>query len=199
MFLLVGLGNPGKKYENTRHNVGFQAVDEIIRRFSFSDAGNKFQSLCASGMLGNKKLFIIKPQTYMNRSGSAVQAATAFYKIPPQNIVVIHDDLDLAVGKVKAKLGGGAGGNNGLKDIDRHLGQNYRRIRIGIGHPGDRDIVADHVLQPIPKRDRPAIDAVIDAIAEHLEPAFGEEFPANFMNQVSLKLNPPTHQPKPTE
>lgn len=187
MFLLVGLGNPGKDYENTRHNIGFKAVDEIIRRFSFIPKGTKFNSELFLGEVNGQKLVAIKPQTFMNRSGQAVGEAARFYKILPRNVIVIHDDLDLMVGKIKAKIGGGSGGQNGIKDIDRHMGQDYRRIRIGIGHPGEKHLVSSYVLKPFAKSEEAEIEKVLEIVSDVFEDALAEEFPAKFMNTVGLK------------
>ena len=188
MFLLVGLGNPGKDYENTRHNVGFKAVDEIIRRFSFIETGTKFNSQCYSGQIEAQKVIAIKPQTFMNRSGQAVGEAARFYKIAPENVIVIHDDIDLEVAKIKAKIGGGSGGQNGLKDIDRHLGKDYRRIRIGVGHPGDKNLVSSYVLKPFGKSEWEQVETKIELMAESIEKAISPIFPADFMNEIGLRL-----------
>lgn len=144
--LLVGLGNPGKRYQNNRHNIGFRIIDALVDRYGLDKAKDKFDSELYSGQFEDQKIIAIKPQTYMNLSGRPVLSFAKFYKIPMEEIVVIHDDIDLAPGKVKVKLGGGAGGHNGLKSIDQNLGQNYYRIRFGVGHPGDKDLVADYVL-----------------------------------------------------
>lgn len=188
MFLLVGLGNPGKDYENTRHNIGFKAVDEIICRFSFAENGTKFNSQLFSGHIGNQKVIVLKPQTFMNRSGQAVGEAARFYKVAPEQVIVIHDDIDLMVGKIKAKVGGGSGGQNGLKDIDRHIGNAYRRIRIGVGHPGDKDLVSGYVLKPFPKSEWDMVEAKLTLIAESVEKAFSDAFPADFLNEIGLKV-----------
>ncbi len=188
MFLLVGLGNPGKGYEDTRHNTGFKAVDEIIRRFSFIENGKKFNSLCFSGQLAGQKTIAIKPQSFMNRSGQAVGEAARFYKILPEHIIVLHDDLDIAIGKVKAKIGGGSGGQNGIKDIDNHLGVGYRRIRIGIGHPGDKNQVSNYVLKPFSKAELTEVELLLDIISDSIEQATTADFPAEFMNTIGLKI-----------
>ena len=139
MFLVVGLGNPGKDYTNTRHNIGFMAAEEIHCRHNFSPFKSKFDGLIAEGSINNQKVLLLKPQTFMNLSGNSVIQVAKFYKIPPQNIVVIHDDKDLALGKLKAKNGGSAGGHNGLKNIDSHIGNEYNRIRIGVGSPKEHN------------------------------------------------------------
>ena len=160
--LVVGLGNPGSEYARNRHNIGFMAADVLVRRHSFGPWRTKFQGDIAEGMIGGDKVLILKPMTYMNLSGQSVGAAARFLKIPVEDIVVLHDELDIAPGRLKVKRGGGAGGHNGLKSIDSHLGQNYRRVRMGIGHPGDRDLVADYVLSSPSPTDRKAIEEAMD-------------------------------------
>lgn len=135
MYLVVGLGNPGKEYAETRHNIGFMAADEIHGRYNFSPFKAKFEGLLAEGIIDGEKTLLLKPQTFMNLSGNSVGKVASFYKIPAENIIVIHDDKDLALGKLKAKIGGSAGGHNGLKNIDSQIGQNYNRIRVGVGSP----------------------------------------------------------------
>lgn len=164
MWLFVGLGNPGPKYAHTRHNIGFMAVDEIVRRHSFSAWDKKFQGEVSMGQLGDDKVLLLKPQTFMNLSGVSVQAAAAFYKIPPAQIVVFHDELDLAPGRSRAKKGGGAGGHNGLKSIDKALGQDYWRVRLGIGHPGNPDMVSSYVLHDFAKDDDRWLVPLLDEI-----------------------------------
>jgi len=160
MFLIVGLGNPGREYENTRHNVGFLIADEMRRLHNFSSPKIKFHSELSEGHIDGQKILIQKPLTYMNLSGNSVIQAAKFLKIDLENIIVIHDDLDLAVGKVKVKTGGGNGGHNGLRDIDAHIGKEYQRVRIGIGHPGNKDMVSDYVLHKFGKEDREIIDSI---------------------------------------
>jgi PTH1 family peptidyl-tRNA hydrolase len=169
MWLLVGLGNPGKEYENTRHNIGFKAVDEIIHRFSFSGAQKKFHGQLHSGMIGNEKTLALKPSTFMNHSGVSVMEAVNFYKIPLENVIVFQDELDLVVGKVRIKTGGGAGGHNGIKDIDARIGKNYHRVRIGIDHPGQAHQVSGYVLKPFSKEDIATIEPLTWRISEHAE------------------------------
>lgn len=167
MFLIVGLGNPGKEYDRTRHNAGFMAVDALAEAYSFAPFRNKFDGLIAEGQIEGEKCYILKPQTYMNLSGNAVVKAANFYKILPQNIVVIHDDMDLPLGKMKAKLGGGAGGHNGLKSIDAAITPNYNRIRIGVGHPKDGgEAVVNHVLSRFDKADEELIMQNIEDIVK---------------------------------
>jgi PTH1 family peptidyl-tRNA hydrolase len=145
MVLIVGLGNPGTQYEKNRHNVGFMAVDAIHQAYCFSPWKNRFHSLASEGLLEGRKIYLLKPQTFMNLSGQSVGEIARFYKIDLKDILVIHDELDLPEGKVRIKTGGGHGGHNGLKSIDAHLGKEYRRLRLGIGHPGHKALVNKHV------------------------------------------------------
>lgn len=199
MILVVGLGNPGAEYARNRHNIGFMAADELVRRHSFGPWRSKFQGELAEGTIGGEKVLVLKPLTYMNLSGQSVAAAARFLKVPVEDVVVIHDELDLPPGKLRVKRGGGAGGHNGLKSIDQHLGQNYRRVRLGIGHPGDKDRVAGYVLHDFAKAEQawlePLIDAVADALPQLLK---GDE--AGFMNRVSVLTAPPKQKKeKPAE
>ncbi len=189
MFLVVGLGNPGAEYAATRHNVGFMAADEIHRRYNFSPFKSKFNGLIAEGNIEGEKVYLLKPQTFMNLSGNSVVQAANFYKILPQNIVVIHDDMDLPTDKIKAKLGGGSGGHNGIKSIDSHITPNYNRIRIGVGHPAGRneDSVVNHVLSGFSKTDKENIEADIDLVADLL-PIMLQKGVAEFSNQLGMKL-----------
>lgn len=192
MLLLVGLGNPGAKYERNRHNIGYMALDEIVRRHSFGPWRARFQGLACEGRLGSEKVLALKPATYMNLSGQSVGEARRFYKLGLEDIVVIHDELDLAPGKLRVKTGGGSAGNNGVKSLTRHLGAGYRRVRIGIGHPGDRDEVANYVLRDFARADQAWIGELIGAIAGAAERlAAGDD--AGFMNDVALELRPNEH------
>ncbi|MEJ1958125.1 MAG: aminoacyl-tRNA hydrolase [Nitrosomonadales bacterium] len=156
--LIVGLGNPGREYEATRHNAGWWWVDEFAQAHQFTfKTESKFHGMTARGQAESRELFLLKPQTFMNHSGRAVAALTQFYQIPPQQILVVHDELDLPPGSAKLKLGGGHGGHNGLKDIITHLGtRDFWRLRIGIGHPGERNDVTNFVLNP-PRREEMAL------------------------------------------
>ncbi|MBQ8750313.1 MAG: aminoacyl-tRNA hydrolase [Alphaproteobacteria bacterium] len=166
MFLVVGLGNPGEEYSKTRHNIGFMAVDEIHNRYNFSPFKSKFEGLISEGTIDNEKVLILKPQTYMNLSGNSVVKVAKFYKISPQNIVVIHDDKDLALGKLKAKIGGSAGGHNGLKNIDSQIGQDYNRIRIGVGSPKEHNTdTISFVLSRFSKSEIEKLSTEIEFIA----------------------------------
>lgn len=190
MFLVVGLGNPGAEYANTRHNVGFMAADEIHRRYNFSAFRAKFDGLIAEGNIDGEKVYLLKPQTFMNLSGNSVVKAASFYKILPQNVVVIHDDMDLPIDKMKAKIGGGAGGHNGLKSIDSCITPNYNRIRLGIGHPNIKaeEVVVNHVLSSFSKADKAILDQNIDIVADLL-PILLKKGVAEFSNQLGMKLN----------
>jgi PTH1 family peptidyl-tRNA hydrolase len=185
MLLLVGLGNPGDQYFDNRHNVGFMAVDEIVRRHRFPPWRAKFQSQVSEGLLGIGKVMVMKPQTFMNRSGQAVSQAAHFYKLSAEDIVVFHDELDLPPGKLRMKQGGGHAGHNGLRDIERHMGPNFKRVRIGIGHPGDKSRVTNYVLSDFANSEDSWLDPLLDAIADaapHL--ATGQD--EKFMTRVAL-------------
>lgn len=190
MILVVGLGNPGTEYARNRHNIGFMAADELVRRHSFGPWRTKFQGEIAEGMVAGHKVLALKPMTYMNLSGQSVAQAARFLKIPVEDVVVIHDELDLPPARLRVKRGGGAGGHNGLKSIDQHLGQNYRRIRIGIGHPGDRDRVSGYVLHDFAKADQVWIDPLLDAVAATF-PMLADGDDAGFMNRVTTLTAPP--------
>ncbi|MEC8066377.1 MAG: aminoacyl-tRNA hydrolase [Pseudomonadota bacterium] len=156
MFLVVGLGNPGSKYENNRHNIGFKAVDDIFHRFSFSAWSQKFNADMAKGSIDQHKVVLLKPMTYMNNSGESVQKAMAYFKIKPENVIVLHDELDLPPLKVRYKLGGGNGGHNGLKSIQQRIGTaDFYRFRIGVGHPGSKERVSGYVLSDFSKTEIP--------------------------------------------
>ncbi|MGE3622307.1 MAG: aminoacyl-tRNA hydrolase [Bdellovibrionales bacterium] len=163
--LIVGLGNPGSEYENTRHNIGFMAVDAIAERYGLPPWKKKFKSLITGG-----DFLLQKPLTYMNLSGEAVGEAMRFHKLAPENVIVFHDDLDLLPGQVRIKQGGGAGGHNGLKSLDAHIGPDYWRIRIGIGHPGVKgDAVTNYVLGPFAKADGAWVEPLLDNLAKEFD------------------------------
>jgi len=189
MLLLVGLGNPGEKYERHRHNVGYMAVDAIADAHRFGPARRKFQGELREGDIGGDKAIALKPLTYMNDSGLSVGAAMRFYKLAPADVVVFHDELDLAAGKIKAKQGGGNAGHNGLRSIDDHIGPDFRRVRIGIGHPGDKTRVTGHVLGDFAKADRDWLDPLLAAIAKSAP--FLVEGDARFATAVAQALAPP--------
>lgn len=187
MLLFAGLGNPGAKYANNRHNVGFMAADAIARRHSFSPWSKKFQGLIAEGTLAGEKIILIKPQTFMNLSGQAVGEALRFYKLAPSALTVFYDEIDLAERKLRVKTGGGAGGHNGIRSIDDHVGNAYRRVRIGIGHPGVKELVHGHVLGDFAKADRQWLDPLLDAIADNAEMIVRGDEPG-FMNKISVAV-----------
>ncbi len=195
MRLFVGLGNPGAKYEKHRHNVGFMAVDAIARALRFDDPRAKFQAHAREGLIdgpaGSDKVLLLKPQTYMNESGRAVGEAARFYKIPPENVVVFYDELDLAPGKVKVKRGGGAAGHNGIRSIDPVIGNDYLRVRIGIGHPGSRERVTGHVLGDFAKADHDWLDPLLDAMARACPLLLAADDGARFMTEVARLTAPP--------
>jgi peptidyl-tRNA hydrolase, PTH1 family len=186
MLLWVGLGNPEPGMARNRHNIGFMALDVIADRHGFSPWRQRFKGLTAEGSIGGQKVLALKPMTYMNASGEAVQAASAFYKLPVDAITAFHDELDLAGGKVRVKRGGGAAGHNGLRSMDRHLGgPDYWRVRLGIGHPGSKERVLGHVLGDFGKDDRPWLIAVLDAVADAAAMLAGGR-PDEFMTRVAL-------------
>jgi PTH1 family peptidyl-tRNA hydrolase len=187
MLVFAGLGNPGAKYENNRHNVGFMAADAIARRHSFSPWSRKFQGLISEGTLAGEKILLIKPQTFMNLSGQSVGEALRFYKLEPSALTVFYDEIDLAAGKLRIKVGGGSGGHNGIRSLDQHVGNAYRRVRIGVGHPGVKEMVHGHVLGDFAKADREWLDVLLAAIADDAALlAKGDD--NSFMNRVTLAL-----------
>jgi peptidyl-tRNA hydrolase, PTH1 family len=194
--LVAGLGNPGVEYARHRHNAGFMAADVIADRYRFAPWRARFHGLIAEGALGGRKTFLLKPMTYMNDSGIAVGAAARFYKLPVSAVVVIHDEIDLAAAKLKVKAGGGDAGNNGLRSITASLGPDYRRVRIGVGHPGEKGRVHGHVLSNFAKADEDWLVPMLDAIAEAAPYLAGDD-DAGFMNKVAVMLKPPVKKPKP--
>jgi len=192
VLVLVGLGNPGAKYARHRHNVGFMAVDAIAETHGFDSARKKFRADIREGYLsgpsGRKKALIVKPQTFMNESGRAVGEIARFYKLDAGDFVVFYDELDLAPGKIRAKIGGGAAGHNGIRSIDAHLGADFARIRIGIGHPGDKSKVTGHVLGDFSKSDADWLDPLLSALAASAPSILIDE--KRFVSDVAVKLNP---------
>ena len=193
MYLLVGLGNPGSDYASNRHNIGFLAVDDIHRYYSFPPYRTKFQGEVADGTIAQEKVLILKPATFMNESGCSVAEATQFYKIKPENVIVLHDELDLAPGKIRAKKGGGLAGHNGLKSIAAHIGQEFHRVRIGIGHPGDKDRVTGHVLKDFSKADQDWVEPLLDAMTVSIDKLIAGD-DSGFATKVALIFNPPKDQ-----
>jgi len=185
MFLIVGLGNIGKAYENTRHNFGFIVVDEIIKNYNFNNPSKKFTSELYQGKIKDDEVIIIKPQTFMNKSGIATSQVKAFYKTPIENVIVFHDDLDLEFGKVKVKVGGGAGGHNGLKSIDSMIGKNYTRVRLGIGRPENKDAVHGYVLGRFNVDEQKIVEAVKGKISDLISDLFKDR--VGFLNKFYLK------------
>ena len=186
MLLWVGLGNPEPAMARQRHNIGFMAVDRIAARHGFGPWRARFKGWTAEGTLGGERLTLLKPGTYMNASGESVQAAAGFFKLPPGSITAFHDELDLAPGKLRVKLGGGAAGHNGLRSMDRMLGSpDYWRVRLGIGHPGHKDRVTGHVLGDFAKVDQDWLLALLDTVAEQA-PLLAAGKPEEFMTKVAL-------------
>ena len=190
MLLLAGLGNPGRRYAENRHNVGFMAVDRIVRRHGFGAWRRRFQGQLAEGLLASERVLCLKPLTFMNHSGRSLGEAVRYLKIPLERLIVLHDELDLAPGKLRVKSDGGHGGHNGLRSIDAHIGRAYRRVRIGIGHPGHKDLVHDYVLRDFSSADRQHIETLLDAIADEL-PRLAAGDNAGFMSRVAHLTQPP--------
>jgi PTH1 family peptidyl-tRNA hydrolase len=206
MKLFVGLGNPGAEHALNRHNVGFMAVDAIAASHNFPAWRNRFSSLVTEGRLGREKVLLLKPQTYMNESGRAAGEAMRFYKLDEEDIIVFHDELDLAPGKVRVKVGGGVAGHNGLKSLTAHLGNDYARVRIGIGHPGHRDLVTDYVLRNFAKADHDWLEPLLGAIAEaapHLADGAYDKFQSQAAHETQAKpeqvKKAPRTKPSPRE
>ncbi len=191
MLLLVGLGNPGRDYARSRHNIGFMALDEIADRYGFSAFRRRFHGLVAEGHIADKKVLALKPTTYMNESGRSVAEAVRFYKLPVEDVLVIHDEIDLVAGKVRVKRGGGSAGHRGIKSLDAHLdAPDYRRVRLGVGHPGQRGRVNKHVLGDFSKTDREGwVSEELAAIADAM-PDLVRGDDAGFMNRLALALRP---------
>ena len=189
MFLIAGLGNPGASHAGHRHNIGFMAADALHRRHEFAPWCSRFKSETAEGRIAGEKVLLLKPQTYMNRSGEAIGEAMRYYKLGTDRLLVLYDELDLAPGKLRIKIGGGAGGHNGIRSIDANCGKDYRRIRLGIGHPGDKSRVQRHVLGDFAKADAAWRDPLLEAVSEHM-PLLVQGEDATFMNRVTLAVAP---------
>jgi PTH1 family peptidyl-tRNA hydrolase len=188
MLLFVGLGNPGARYAQNRHNVGFMVVDEIARRHSIGPWRRRFQGVAAEGPIAGERVLLLKPETYMNDSGRAVAEAAHFYKVPVGDIVVAHDEIELPPGKVRVKVGGGIAGHNGLRSISAHVGNDYRRVRIGVGHPGVKELVHPHVLSDFAKSERAWVEALCEIIADNAALLVkGQD--ASFQNKVHLAMD----------
>jgi peptidyl-tRNA hydrolase, PTH1 family len=191
MRLLVGLGNPGARYARNRHNIGFMALAAIARCHGVSGFRSRFKSELADGVIGGERRLLLKPQTFMNDSGEAVAEAARFFKIAPSEIAVIHDEIDLRPGKLRVKRGGGNAGHNGLRSIDALIGPDYWRVRIGVGHPGVKELVQPYVLQNIPEGEvklwvRPLLDAIAETI-----PLLLSDQPDAFMSEIARRFIPP--------
>jgi PTH1 family peptidyl-tRNA hydrolase len=194
--LIAGLGNPGTEYARNRHNAGFMAADVIHASYDFAPWRSRFQGLVSEGALAGRKTYLLKPMTYMNESGVSVRGALYFYKLPLDALIVMHDEIDLAAGKLKVKIGGSDAGNNGLRSVTAALGPDYRRVRIGIGHPGTKSRVTSHVLNNFTKADEQWLVPLLSAIAE-AAPYLARDDDPGFTTKVALTLKPPTKTPKP--
>jgi PTH1 family peptidyl-tRNA hydrolase len=187
MRLFVGLGNPGAKYQGNRHNIGFMAVDEIARRHGFAPWRRRFQGETSEGQLGGERVILLKPMTYMNESGNAVGEAAKFFKIAVGDITVFHDEIELPPAKLRVKLGGGIAGHNGLRSISAHVGNDYRRVRLGVGHPGVKEMVHAHVLNDFAKSEMPWVAALCEIVADHAALLVAGQ-DATFANKVHLAM-----------
>jgi PTH1 family peptidyl-tRNA hydrolase len=196
MLIIAGLGNPGAQYAGNRHNVGFMAVDAIQRKPGFAPWSKKFKAVISEGEIAGEKVLLMKPQTFMNLSGEAVGEAMRFYKLTPANVIAIYDELDLAPGRTRIKTGGGHGGHNGIKSIDAHCGKDYRRLRIGIGHPGNKEQVHNHVLGDFAKSDRVWLEPLMDAIADNADMLVKAE-DSQLMNKLTLAVGAKPEPEKP--
>ncbi len=187
MRLFVGLGNPGSRYIGNRHNIGFMVVQAIARRFDISPWRRRFQGVAVEGSIADERVLLLLPGTFMNESGRAVAEAANFYKLGPANIVVFHDDVELPPGKVRLKLGGGNAGHNGLRSISEHIGNEYHRVRFGIGHPGDKSLMEQYVLQDFAKSEWPWVEALCEIVAENAALLI-EGKDSTFQNKVHLAM-----------
>ncbi len=184
MILLVGLGNPGARYAYNRHNVGFMAVDDIVERHNFQPWRKRFLGQAAEGRVGDVRCLALKPETFMNDSGRSVGQALRFFKLKSRQVFVFYDELDLAPGRIRVKLDGGAGGHNGIRSLDQHIGRDYWRVRLGIGHPGHKHLVTGHVLGNFDAADEAWLDPFLEAVASELPVLLGEGHEA-YMSRVS--------------
>src|SRR6201997_5514218 len=187
MLLFVGLGNPGERHAGNRHNVGFMAVEAIAKRHTLRPWRRRFHGVAVDGPLGGERVVLLLPGTYMNNSGLAVAAAAQFYKIAPHEIVVFHDEIDLPPGKLRVKTGGGVAGHNGFRSLSEHIRNDYRRVRIGVGHPGNKDLVHAYVLNDFAKSERPWVEALIGIVADNVE-LLARGADATFQNKVHLAM-----------
>lgn len=196
MRLFVGLGNPGAKYAHNRHNVGFMALDRIQADHGFAPWRRKFQGQVSEGRLGREKVILLKPETFMNLSGQSVGEAMRFYKLTAEDVMVFHDELDLAPRKIRVKQGGGHAGHNGLRSMHQHITEAYGRVRIGIGHPGHKDRVAGYVLHDFARADAEWLDDLMRGIEDGAV-FLAEGDSAKFLNAIGLRMGPPPKNPKP--
>ena len=187
MRLFVGLGNPGAKYQGNRHNIGFMVLEELARHHGFAPWRRRFQGETAEGTLDRERVILLRPLTFMNDSGTSVQAAANFFKIAVGDIAVFHDELELPFSKVRVKVGGGIAGHNGLRSISAHVGNDYRRVRLGIGHPGAKELVHNHVLSDFAKAERPQLEALIDAVTDNVA-LLADGRDSTFQNKVHLTM-----------
>ncbi len=187
MLVIAGLGNPGARHARNRHNIGFMALEAIARAHRFGPFRARFSGLAADGVIGGKRVMLLAPQTFMNESGRSVGEALRFHKLDPGALVVIHDELDLPPAKVRVKVGGGNAGHNGLRSISAHVGNDYRRVRLGIGHPGDKALVYNFVLSDFAKSEGGWVEAVCHAVAE-AAPLLVEGQDASFQNKTHLAI-----------
>lgn len=190
MYVIVGLGNPGSKYSLNRHNIGFMAIDVIAQVHNFPPFRSKFSAEVTEAKIGSHKVILCKPMTFMNLSGRSVQELTRLYKIPPENVYVIHDDLDLLPGAIKVKKGGGSGGHNGLTSIDESIGKDYWRLRLGIGHPGHRGAVSSYVLSNFHTQDEEWLVPLLGVIGDEMPSLLGQDM-GKWLTKVHLKLKGP--------
>ena len=187
MRLVVGLGNPGARYAGNRHNIGFMAAEAIARRHGFGPWRKRFHGIASEGAIGSQKAILLLPGTFMNESGRAVAEAVNFFKLGVDDVIVLHDEIELSPAKVRVKVGGGIAGHNGLRSISAHIGNEYKRVRIGVGHPGDRDLVHSHVLSDFAKSEKEWVTALCEIIADNAELiARGED--SSFQNKVHLTM-----------
>jgi PTH1 family peptidyl-tRNA hydrolase len=188
MLLFVGLGNPGERYVGNRHNIGFMAVQAIAKRHGIAPWRRRFQGVAVEGTIGAEKVLLLLPGTFMNESGRAVAEAAHFYKLDAGSVVVFHDEAELPPGKVRLKIGGGNAGHNGLRSISERIGNDYRRVRLGVGHPGDKDMMESYVLQDFAKSERPWVETLCDIVADNAVLLI-EGKDSTFQNKVHLAMN----------
>ncbi len=188
MLLFVGLGNPGPQYAENRHNIGFMAVQAIARRHDIKPWRRRFQGVAVEGVIGGEKVLLLLPGTFMNESGRAVQEAAQFYKLESNKVVVFHDEAELPPGKVRVKTGGGNAGHNGLRSVSEHIGNDYRRVRMGVGHPGDKNLMERYVLQDFAKSDWPWVEALCGVVADNAG-LLVEGKDSTFQNRVHLAMD----------